>query len=186
MTIRTLNADDTRYPARLRERLGDDAPAQLSALGNLELLALPKTALFCSVRSPGHVILPAYDLAATWRDAGRCVIGSFHSPVEKECLNILLRGKQPIILCPARSLTGMRIPGAWQKAIEAGRMLILSSFPDAPRRVTTVFAARRNEFVAALADEVFIAHTAVGGKTERLQNRITEWGIPFVQDAIAK
>ena len=40
-----LEPGDSRYPAVLRERLGADAPASLSTLGNL---ALPKTALFCS------------------------------------------------------------------------------------------------------------------------------------------
>ncbi|MBI4325626.1 MAG: hypothetical protein HY674_10230 [Chloroflexi bacterium] len=103
MTPALLNAADTRYPARLRERLGDTAPAQVFALGNLNVLALPKTALFCSTRCPGQAILRAYDQAAKWRDEGRCVISGFHSPVEKECLRILMRGPQPIIICPARA-----------------------------------------------------------------------------------
>ena len=48
-----LTPGDARYPARLRERLGANAPGQLSALGNLELLAQPKTALFCSALPSG-------------------------------------------------------------------------------------------------------------------------------------
>lgn len=79
MTPVALNATDARYPARLRERPRVDAPAQLSALGNLDLLALPKTVLFCSVRCPGDVILRTHDRVARWRGAGRCVISSFHS-----------------------------------------------------------------------------------------------------------
>lgn len=55
----------------LRVRLGTDAPTQLTALGNLDLLNLPKTALFCSARCPGSAILRTYDQAAQWRDAGR-------------------------------------------------------------------------------------------------------------------
>ena len=102
MTPVRITSADTRYPARLRERLGGVPPATLSALGNLDLLALPKTALFCSSRCPGNIILTAYDQAAKWRDEGRCVISGFHSPVEKECLQILLRGDAPVILCPAR------------------------------------------------------------------------------------
>ncbi|MBI5632570.1 MAG: hypothetical protein HZA15_03735 [Nitrospirae bacterium] len=89
MTALTLNAADARYTARLRERLGNDAPAQISTLGNLDLLALPKTALFCSTRCPGEAILRTYDQAARWRDAGRCIISGFHSPVEKECRALL-------------------------------------------------------------------------------------------------
>jgi len=56
-----LSLANARYPARLHERLGANAPEQLSAFGNLGLLSLPKTALFCSTRCPGKVILTAYD-----------------------------------------------------------------------------------------------------------------------------
>lgn len=45
----------------MRERGGDAAPDQLTTLGNLDLLALPKTGLFCFARCPGHVILTTYD-----------------------------------------------------------------------------------------------------------------------------
>jgi predicted Rossmann fold nucleotide-binding protein DprA/Smf involved in DNA uptake len=107
-----LNATDARYPARLVKAFG--SMPQLSAFGNLNLLALPKTALFCSARCPGQAILAAYDQAARWRDAGRCIISGFHSPVEKECLRILLRGSQPVIICPARSLEKMRLPADWK------------------------------------------------------------------------
>ena len=46
--------DDPRYPARLRQRLGTEAPPELTALGTLELLSKPMTALFCSARCPGN------------------------------------------------------------------------------------------------------------------------------------
>ena len=158
--------DDPRYPARLRQRLGADAPPELTALGKLDLLSGPITALFCSARCPGSVILPAYDQAAKWRDAGRCVISGFHSPVEKECLRILLRGEPPIIICPARGLP-KRIPPDWKKPLADGRLLILSIFPQNESRITADLAARRNELVAALADEVFVAHATPGGRLER-------------------
>jgi predicted Rossmann fold nucleotide-binding protein DprA/Smf involved in DNA uptake len=148
----------------------------LTALGNLELLVLPKTALFCSARCPGSVILPTYDQAAKWRDTGRCVIGGFHSPVEKECLHILLRGDAPVILCPARAML-TRLPAQWAIAVASGRMLILSAFAATATRITAELAARRNEFVAALADEVFIAHATVGGHLENLIRRRRTWDL---------
>jgi predicted Rossmann fold nucleotide-binding protein DprA/Smf involved in DNA uptake len=158
--------------------LGADAPPELTALGNPDLLALPKTALFCSARCPGSAILAAYDQAALWRDDGRCIISGFHSPVEQECLRILLRGTQPIIICPARSLP-QRIPAEWQPPLAEGRLLILSGFAAAEKRVTTELATRRNALVAALADEACFAHITPGGQTERLTYRLTEWGVPF-------
>ena len=170
-----LDARDTRYPARLRERLGGDAPDQVTAVGNLDLLALPKTALFCSARCPGDAILRAYDQAAKWRDEGRCVISGFHSPVEKECLRILLRGEQPIIICPARSLENMRLPSTWKQALAIGRLLILSRFTVTHCRATADLAVRRNELVAALADEVWFAHITPGGQMQRLANTVAAW-----------
>jgi hypothetical protein len=167
-----LNPTDTRYPARLGKRLGTNTVPQLSALGSLDLLALPKTALFCSTSCPGQAILAAYDQAARWRDVGRCIISGFHSPVEKECFSILLRGSQPVIICPARSLENMRLPPNWNKPLSDGRLLILSCFVERDRRVTTSLAARRNEFVAALADDVWFAHIAPGGKMQRLAYKI--------------
>ena len=172
MTATLLSAGDTRYPSCLHERLGDDTPAQVFALGNLNLIAQPKTALFCSARCPGDAILRAYDQAARWRDTGRCVISGFHSPVEKECLRILLRGKQPIIICPARSLP-MREPTEWGQPLADGRLLILSGFRAAENRITAELAARRNELVAALADEVWFAHIAPGGQMEQLAKRFS-------------
>ena len=178
MTPDEVKAADARYPARLRERLGDATPAQLTTLGNLDLLALPKTALFCSARCPGQVILKTYDQTAKWRDAGRCVISGFHSPVEQECLRILLRGTPPIILCPARAMP-QRIPAEWRTPLADGRLLILSGFTAAEKRVTTALATRRNALVAALADEVFFAHITPGGQSERLTHRLTDWGVAY-------
>lgn len=176
--LETISRDDPRYPAGLHERLGTDAPPKLTALGNLELLALPKTALFCSARCPGNVILRAYDKAAQWRDAGCCVISGFHSPVEKECLRIPLRGTQPIIICPARSLP-QRVPQEWREPLTAGSLLILSAFAGRAHRVTADLASQRNKFVVALADEVFIAHATAGGHLEKLSRRVNAWHIPL-------
>lgn len=69
----------------------------MEVVGDPKLLDSQKIALFCSIRCPGDLILAAYDYAKKLRDAGTAVISGFHSPVEKECLRILLRGTQPII-----------------------------------------------------------------------------------------
>lgn len=118
-------------------------------------------------------ILAAYDQAAVWRDSGRCVISGFHSPVEQECLRILLRGKQPIIICPARSLP-KRIPQEWRQPLADGRLLILSAFPDTETRVTTALAHRRNVIVAALADEDYFVHITPGGNTDLLAKLVAK------------
>lgn len=180
-TLVTLSPEDRAWPAGLAERLGSTAPPAVRVIGPAALLVKRKTALFCSARAPGDSILRAHDAARRLRDEGATVISGFHSPIEKECLRILLRGEQPIIICPARSLEGMRLPSNWKRGIDSGRLLLLSPFLDAVRRVSAVNAERRNEFVAALADEVFIAYIAPGGNLEGLSRRIVDWGLPITQ-----
>jgi hypothetical protein len=136
-------------------------------LGNPHLLHLPKTALFASTKCPGSVILPTYDQAARWRDEGRCIISGFHSPIEKECLSILLRGTSPVIICPARNLPS-RLPADWKIPLADGRMLIISPFSPNESRVTAELAARRNDYVAMLADDAWFSHVSDGGKLEEI------------------
>lgn len=159
------------------------APKQLAALGNIDLLnsigpSSPLLALFCSVKCPGSLILQTYDLAQNLRQAGTPVGSGFHSPLEKECLTILLRGKSPLLICPARSLAGMRLPADWQEPLHQGRLLLLSPFAAGKRRPTAEMAQERNRFVAALAGHVFIAYAAPGGKTEQFCREVLSWGKP--------
>ena len=144
--------------------------------GNLSLLDEPLTALFCSNRCPGDLILKTYDLARAMRDAGVSVIGGFQTPMERECLRLLLRGKQPIVVCPARSIDNMRIPREWHPALDDGRLLVLSPFPATIQRPTMKLATQRNDWVADLAQRVFIAHAAPGSKTEAFARKFIESG----------
>jgi len=137
--------------------------------------------LFCSNICPGDAILKAMDQAQEWRNQGRCIISGFHSPIEKECLQILLRGRQPIIISPARSLERMRIPAEWRRGIEAGRVLLLSSFEPSQRRLTAALSEQRNKMVAAMADEVYFAHITPGGKTARLAEQVSGWNITIAE-----
>ncbi len=122
--------------------------------------------------------MQAYDFARAARDAGITVIGGFQSPIEKDCLDLLLRGTQPIIVCPARSLTNMRLPVAWKTAIKQGRLLLLSPFDECIHRPTVELSEKRNEFVANLADEVLFAYANPGGKTEVMARSVISSGKP--------
>jgi predicted Rossmann fold nucleotide-binding protein DprA/Smf involved in DNA uptake len=155
--------------------LGERAPAVITALGNLEVLGSKKLAFFCSVRCPGKLILAAHDLCQEIRNKHITVVGGFHSPVEQECLNVLLRGSGSVIICPARSLKGMRLPAELKAAMKQGRILYLSPFKDRLRRATTQMAAFRNLLVAALADSILVAYAHPGSKTEKLCREVLGW-----------
>ena len=168
-------APDT--PPALRRSAPAGPPITL--LGDPALLDRKPIALFCSVHCPGDLILKSYDLARALRAAPVTLIGGFQSPIEKEFLELLLRqparprahpepGLPAVIICPARGLGTMRIPRPWRDPLAAGRLLLLSTFPDSLRRPTAATASQRNARVVALAHRILIAHAQQGGKTESL------------------
>ena len=179
MNLTLIRAGDPAYPASLVARMGPDAPEVVWALGDLPSCRRPKLALLCSVRCPGRLILRSYDLAHRLRDGGFAVAGGFHTPMERECLRVLLRGPAPVILCPARSIARFRVPVEHRRPLAEGRLLVLSPFGEDDRRSTADTAAFRNRFVAALVDRLFVAHAAPGGKTERLCIDSLAQGIPI-------
>lgn len=184
--IERITQSDSNYPVQLRKYLKTEAPKTIWARGNIALLTDREAhlngdlwALFCSSKCPAQIILKAHELAQQFRESGVPTIGGYHSPVEKECLRVLLRGSQPIIISPARSIENMRLSPAWKRALAEGCLLLLSIFDSKHRRSTAALANQRNAFVAALADKICIAHASEGSKTLEFAQRVSEWGKPL-------
>ena len=152
----------------------DHALDRLWAMGDITILHRPLLGFFCSKKCPGNAILEVYDLVRGLRDAEVPVISGFHSPMEKECLDLLLQGRQPIVICPARGIERMRIPTSWRTALAAERLLVVSPFEGRYRRPTSVLAEQRNRFVAAIAAEIFVAHAEPGSRSEQLCRELIE------------
>jgi hypothetical protein len=96
--IGRLENGEPDYPTILRDRLGDGAPRCLHALGDTAVLRNRSLGLVCSIQCPGSIIIKTFDAIRELRDAAVTVMGGFHSPMERQCLDILLRGSQPVIL----------------------------------------------------------------------------------------
>jgi len=128
---------------------------------------LPRTGilgLICSIQCPGSVVIRALDAARELRDAGVCVIGGFHSPMERECLDILLRGKQPVAYCPAHGLDSLVLTESQLAAVEQGRLTLVAAFPPEVRKATVEQAVQRNDLIADRASALWVPHAAPGGK----------------------
>jgi predicted Rossmann fold nucleotide-binding protein DprA/Smf involved in DNA uptake len=149
--------------------------------GDARILDRPKISVFCSVKCPGKLILDTYDLVKQFRDEGITVISGFHSPMEQECLRILLCGRDPVIWCLARGML-RRTPAKpidCRPAVAEGRLLLVSPFPDNIRKVTTKTAVIRNHLVAEMANAVIVAHAAPHSKTESLCRALLATGKPL-------
>lgn len=139
-----------------------------------------KVALFCSVQCPGALILATYDLARQFRERGVTVVSGFHSPMEQECLRILLRGRQPVVWCLARGmLKHISKPVDCRAAVADGRLQIVSPFPETVRHITVETTRARNRLVVELASAVVVAHAAPGGKSETLCREVVAQGKPL-------
>jgi predicted Rossmann fold nucleotide-binding protein DprA/Smf involved in DNA uptake len=147
-------------------------PGQLFAsetetIGNAALLSLEKTAFLCSRNIPASAVLKCYDWAMVERDAGHCIISGFHSQIEKDVLEYLLKGKQPIIVCPARGL-GKTMKSKWKSFLDEGRLLIITTFSRQTKRVTAETALARNRLMMDLADKIVVGYVKPDGSLASL------------------
>ena len=126
----------------------------MNCYGNQDLLKLPKTAFFCSRTIPAEELLRTYDWAREQRAIGRCIISGFHSTIEHDVFEILLKGSQPIIWVLARGLY-RRWPDEIREAVEQNRMLVISAYDANCIRPDRERCLERNRYVASHADEVY-------------------------------
>jgi predicted Rossmann fold nucleotide-binding protein DprA/Smf involved in DNA uptake len=173
-----ISPEAADYPSALQQYCYSKTPPTLSAIGNRSILQTNTIALFCSIQCPGDLILKTYDLAVALRQQHKTVISGFHSPMEQECLTLLLRGTQPVVHCPARSLDNLRLKSEWKAAIAQNRLLLLSPFAPHQHRATAELAQTRNQFIAAISDAIFIAYANPSGKTIAFAQQVLAWGKP--------
>ena len=140
-------------------------------LGNKQILNNPMTAFFCSDKYSSKSVLACYDWATEMKKAGRIVISGFQSRLEKDVLEILIKGSQPVVMALARGIY-KSCPIQYADAVREGRMLILSQFEDELTVVTKEQAYARNIKVIELATDVVIGHINEGGMLEAIAKTI--------------
>ena len=172
----TISSADPDYPTTLSDRRLAQQWEQIYGIGNRDILNRSWLGLICSIQCPGSVIIRTFDAIRELRNAGTVVAGGFHSPMERECLDFLLRGDQPVVVCPAKHPTLERLPIAWRSPLDSGRLLLLSPFASNVRRTTAEHAQTRNEFVAAMSDSVFVPHASPVGQTKFLVVQLLKAG----------
>lgn len=140
-----------------------------AAIGNTSLLKNDLTGFLCSRKCPASKILEAHETCKAWAsDPTKTVISGFHSPVEQECLRLLLQGQANIIYFPAREIEHLRIRKEWRPALKENRMLIITLESFKNRRMSRTETELRNNLIAELAKSVYIPYAAKDGQLERL------------------
>jgi predicted Rossmann fold nucleotide-binding protein DprA/Smf involved in DNA uptake len=137
-------------------------------LGNKEILNQYKVGFLCSRKVPANIILQTYDWAIEQRDKNICVASGFHSKIEKDVFDILVKGSQPIILVLARGLL-KRFDKNLLKLVDGKRLLIISPFDNKITRPTSQTAIKRNRLIAEISDKIFIPFAKEGGNIDQIK-----------------
>lgn len=124
-------------------------------LGNKELLKQKKVGFLASRKISSLSILPTLDWATeVSRREDTAIVSGFHSKMERNVLEILLKGQCGIIIVLARGMY-RKLPIQYEEAMSQKRLLIISNEKDNVKRVSEQTAHKRNEYVKSISDEMY-------------------------------
>ena len=144
-------------------------------LGNTELMKLHKVGYFASSKIASLSVLPTLDWAtdiAKREDVA--VVSGFHSKMEREVLDYLLRGRCGIICVLARSIY-QQIPAKYREAYNQNRVLFITEI-ESPNitMVSKDRATKRNQLVATLADELVFSSLHPNSSLSTIYQTVTK------------
>lgn len=126
----------------------------METLGNTSLLDRKKIGYFASSKIASLSVLPTLDWAAKIsKREDVTIVSGFHSKMEREVLDFLLRGKCGIVCVLARSIY-KKIPDKFREAYNSGRILFIAPFKTSATRTSRHLCQQRNEYVASISDEL--------------------------------
>lgn len=126
----------------------------METLGNILLLDFKKIGYFASNNITSLSVLPTLDWAVeVAKHEDVAIVSGFHSKMEREVLDFLLRGKCGIICVLARSIY-KKIPEKFREAYNSGRVLFIAPFKISATRTSRYLCQQRNEYIASISDEL--------------------------------
>lgn len=136
-------------------------------MGNMDLLRYDKIAFLSSSQE----VATGKEKIDFWLNSidtnNTCIISGFQSEMEKRVLDYLLESNAKIIMVLAKKMFNY-CPAKYKKAIEQGRMLIISPYKDVENFNTKEAAKRRNLYVLNHAKEIVVGSISPGGMLENL------------------
>lgn len=126
----------------------------METFGNTELLKMRKVGFLASRKISSISILPTLDWATeVSKREDIAIVSGFHSKMERNVLEILLKGQCGIIIILARGMY-RKLPIQYEEAMSQKRLFIISNEKDNVKRVSERTAHKRNEYVREIADEM--------------------------------
>lgn len=133
----------------------------METLGNKELLNRRKIGYFASGTIASLSVLPTLDWAvevAKREDVS--VVSGFHSRMEREVLEILLKGRCGIICVLARPIYKV-VPAKFRDAFGKERVLFISNNTYVSTMTSRYLCRQRNEYITSVSDELVFSSVTV-------------------------
>lgn len=197
MEYKIITPDDSKYPRKLIDRLGDKCPDKIYYSGPLEFLDRFTIAAICSDKSGGTTLIETNQAFFTVREYEMNYIGSWHSAIETEIFRLsLFRKNTTTTLFSAKGLKKETFDSflldrfypplhefperdEYFRRAKEGELLMLSlSDPDEGKQLRKNIM-ERNRISCLLADIVFIPYGPKGSKTYTMAKRIARTNIPL-------
>lgn len=125
--------------------------------GNMDLLILRKVGFLASRKVVPSSVIPTINWASkVSHDPNVAIISGFQSTLEREVLDIVLKGTCGIIYVLNRSLY-RQIPLNLRPAFNSNRILFISLTSEKITRSSAINANIRNHYVVDIADELTFA-----------------------------
>lgn len=105
-----------------------------------------------------------------------CIVCGNHSQIEKDVFEILLKGKQPLILVLPRGLK-KRWSKVWLNNIDIGRLLIISPFRRDVSRITRDTAVVKNQTIIEISDNIVIGFKTQSGQLDKILSGVKHQSI---------
>ena len=126
-------------------------------LGNMGLLTLRKVGFLASRKVNPTSVIPTINWAnEVSRNPNAPIVSGFQPPLEREVLDIALKGTCGIIYILNRSLY-RQIPLNLNPAFDSNRILFISLTSEKTTRPSAVNAALRNRYITDIADTLVFA-----------------------------
>lgn len=137
----------------------------MTTFGNISLLDLPMHGFLCSRCTKSGAILSCLDWAMEMSHGTEPVISTFHSELETAVLDVLLRGKCPIVLVLGRK-PYKKLPEKLQKAYEENRLVIISISDN--QRITKEAAFQCNQYICQHAQDLTFGYISPDSSLQQL------------------
>jgi DNA processing protein len=169
-------AFELRYPARIRQLLGNAAPPLLYHIGDLRWLEMPSVAIVGTRRASAAGAESAAAYAKECVARGAAVISGNAPGIDAAAHQAALDAGGCTIVCPPAPLD--RYEPAFACSGARDRVLVLSFFlPGSPLLPWNFLA--RNELVAAHAGATLVAETGMRGGTHNTIGHVRRFGRPL-------